>query len=252
MSRRRAVVLVIVGVLRTAAVPAAEPAKDASTRRGFDFTRPEPGAILPNPTEGVGTPPQLREYVTVPAMMNEATQAGAGASEKPEALGKIGPPAPSSTGNGTRSTPPQRAPPPLQQSAGQAAQRTAGNANPASAATASAKPPSDADYVQKVLAEQVSTRGIAGPFTYRPSPLAEADPALLAEEQKAWNSSVAHLASSWRTWQATHRAAPDGGAAGAPGLDAQAGISGFEAAPGRIVFSGAPAGVTGDLANPAP
>lgn len=243
--------LTIIGGLQAAAAWAAEPAKDVPTRRGYDFTRPEPGAILPNPTEGVGTPPQLREYVTVHAMTADPTQADGANAEMSTPPGGNSPPGRPPAGAGKTAAPRQGSPQPLQ-SAATTPQASAGSASPNSAAGMGAKPPSAADYAQKLLAEQVAARGIGGPFAYRPSGPAETDAALAADEQKAWNNSVARLASSWQAWQASHRALSEAGTAAAQGFAALPGRPGVETAPGRILLSGAPAGVTGDLPQSGP
>ncbi len=245
---KRACGWLLVAVAALCPVPAAraaEPVKDATTRHNYDFTQPDPGEILPNPRQGVGTPPALRDYVTVHKMSDEPGQAAAGASKPATAVEDAGPP-PAVAG----SLPPAESSPPAgpQKPARESPPKAAAAPPPAAPNPPSEKPAappalSVADYVRLSLAEQVAAKSVAGPFAYRPSAAALTDPALKATEEAAFGRDVAVLAASWQAWHSAHPPPrPLAAASSAPPRPIV-----VEARPGRLVLSGAPASVTGDL-----
>ncbi|HEX4767760.1 MAG TPA: hypothetical protein VH414_15955 [Lichenihabitans sp.] len=234
------------------AARAAEPVKDATTRHNYDFTQPGPGEILPNPNQGVGTPPALRDYVTVHKMSDEPGQT-AGGAPRPAAPAEDAGPSPGAAGGTlptggpppTGSSPPAGAPTPARESPPKAAAAPPPPAapNPPRGTPASPPVPTTADYVRLDLAEQVAAKGVAGPFAYRPSAAAQADPARKVAEEAAFERDVAVLAASWQAWQAAHPSLRP--LATAPTMPSHPTV--VEARPGRLVLSGAPASVTGDF-----
>ena len=263
MTRARDGLLMMAAALcLSPAVRAAEPVKDATTRHNYDFTQPEPGEILPNPKQGVGTPPALRDYVTVHKMSDEAGQAAAGSGQTPAAPAEDTGPPPAAAGGSppagspaTGSSPPAGAAKPARDSPSKAAAAPSPAVpSPSREAPVSPAAPSIADYVRLDLAEQVAAKGVAGPFAYRPSPATLADPARKAAEEAAFERDVAALAASWQAWQRAHPSSARPLAA-LPSRPSSPIV--VEARPGRLVLSGAPASVTGDfpsdaLIDPAP
>ena len=209
---------------------AREPIKRASTRRGYDFTWPRPGKILPNPTEGVGIPPQLRAYVTAKDMAaSDSPSAGTPTGQGRE-LGSQVWRTPSQTGPRRRGRPASQDAEPFavrrrkrcngRPAAGErprphrGPERQAGPAAPAAAdAWRSSMTTQVSRHVEAALAKQVGALGLDGRFTYKPSAAAQADPKIEVLERRNWDRLVKSLGTSWRAWQAEHSGATAVGAA---------------------------------------
>ena len=224
----RGLILVVLAVL-PAAQAGAEPAKTGSKRRGYDFTRPNPGEILPNPSESAGQPPQMRAYATVKAM---ATESGPAKTTKATA-------APQPANGGTPAA--TQGPRPQTPSVGAAPPAApSGGASASGSASAPLSTSLITQHVQKTLAGELAAKGLGSRITYHPSPLAETDPDIRAAEERAWGGTVASLAASWKAWQLAHPAA-------APQRHEPAPEPAAPRAPGVVLLEGAPASVTGDL-----
>jgi hypothetical protein len=228
-------------VMSGAGAPAhAVPAKPESKRHGYDFTRPDPREVLPNPTEALGVPPHLRAYVAAKEMLSHVTA--------DEVRGKAsvpigGPPAPALAVV-------KPAAPPL--TFGTQAHGSAGAENAANKLSLSALA---AQYVQKILAKELLVKGLGGAYVYQPSRAAKTDANMKVFEERSWNNMVASLDESWREWQTTHAddEIPEPGETVADeAASSPAPILTGKSPPGLILLEGAPASVTGDLVDPKP
>ena len=209
---------------------------------GYDFSRPDPGEILPNPTEGVGTPPQLRAYVTVKDMASKDRPASKAPTasqetEKPADAEPMAPAAPTAAAQPPESNPAVVDP-------------DAWRSSPTART---------ARHLETTLAQQVAALGLDGPFIFKPSPAAQADPKIAASEKRAWNHMVDSLAVSWRSWQTAHAGGAPQRAGELPptqtgGLQPDLTASGStpRTAPGEIILKGANPSVIGDLSDIAP
>ena len=229
----RAFVLLGFAVLAAASLgtrPHAEPVKKTLKRHGYDFSRPEPGDILPNPTESIGTPPQLRAYGTVKEMSADKGAKANRAKPQAASVDIASPPSETTEARGSN--------------AGSGAAAAASGGPPAAGSGPAPSQSLIAQHVQKTLAGELAAKGLGSRLVYQPSPLAETDPDIRVSEERAWSSTVASLSESWRVWQLAH------GTGEAPRRDAAAGAAAVQKAPGTILLEGAPASVTGDLQTP--
>ena len=219
----------------------AEPAKKSPSRRGYDFSRPGPREILPNPKEGVGVPPRLRTYVTVKEMASTESTAKTRPPERPD-------PGPSDAKPVSSET-----------------RETQANLSPAAGAPSAPAPEQDdwrlsqtarvSRHVENILAGQIGDRGIDGSFQFEPSAAAQRDPTLLAAEKRTWDRVVRSLELSRAAWQTAHAMALTGEKPllAATSLPPPRGVQpAVQTAPGLILLRGAPPSVIGDIADVAP
>jgi hypothetical protein len=74
LTKRRALRLAALALAGVGSAALAEPPHPNAGRRSFDFSRPKPGEMQPNPTTGVGSPPTLAQFRPT-AEMGPATAA---------------------------------------------------------------------------------------------------------------------------------------------------------------------------------
>ena len=226
---------------------AAEPAKKSPARRGYDFSRPDPGEILPNPKDGVGIPPQLRTYVTVKEMASK------------DAPAKTRPPASAEPGVSTAKPASSETAEPVSASAPGPETPTPSTAAPEQDAWRSSQTARVSRHVESILAGQIGDHGIDGTFQFEPSAAAQHDPTLLAAETRTWDRVVQSLELSRAAWQAAHPSTgPASKGAGSPAAASVAPALAVEptelvqTSPGLFLLKGAPSNVTGDIADISP
>lgn len=215
------------GLLGAAA--AAAPAKPEATRKSFDYRRPNPGEMLPNPASGIGTPPQLKEFAPTGTM---GETPGAAAVAEP---GQPLPPEPISAPALPAPEPPAPKPAADTPAATAAAPAAASpTRQPASPRPVPLRPPS----LQAALAAEIGRVGIDGVTTTPPAGALSSD---LATE-RAWTTLADGLATSRAVWE---RRFPDRTPAADVRVDAVAG-------PGRLTVIAAPGRLTGAFDDPPP
>lgn len=222
------VVLALVAGSEAAVRPAAAaPTKAESARKGYDFRRPDPGEILPNPSTGNGPPPQLMQY-SPSANMDEA--GGGTASGGPSVpAAEPAPAAPAGQPAASADTLP-------------ASPAPGGGAPAADTGTAAPPAPPQAPTtpgVQTRFAAAVARSGIAATLAYTADG-GTMDPARGAADEQVWSHLSDSLAASRAAWE-RRRSRLTGTAS-----DAVVAV----VAPGQVTLLRAPGRVTGAFDRP--
>ena len=184
----------LLSALALAALPgmgrAAGPTKPEAARKAFDYRRPEPGEMLANPTAGVGTQPQLREYAPTESMNDAPGPTPQRATDPTSASPTSAAPEPEAA------PPPRVAPPaPMQQTEKQ---------EKAPAVPPASPPPPPAQDPRSTLrarfAAEIVRSGIDGISPDLPAEVASSEQ--LALLKRTWAALAGSLQASSQAWAA--------------------------------------------------